>query len=221
MKASYTRILAGLGIIVLGALLLLDQLNIAGFNNLLANWWPLFVIGAGILVFLNDTKSYLWALLIIGFGVIAQLNALKAFDINPWQVFWPAVIIVVGLSIVFRRSDSVRRVDSSNTDSVTAILGGANHVNRSSDYKGGNITAIAGGVSLDLRKAVIKKEATLDIFSLMGGVELWVPENVVVKQKASVILGGIEDKNQGGEGKNAPVLYIAGDIIMAGVEIKS
>lgn len=221
MKTSYTRIFAGLGIVLLGGLLLLDTLNIQGFNNLLSTWWPLFVIGAGVMALLNDARSYLWALLLIGFGTVYQLNTLKVIDFNPWQVFWPAIIIVVGLSIIFRQTGDRSRVATGDSDDTSAILGGADHINKSDDYKGGRVTAVMGGVKLDLRKSVIKKEATIDIFSLMGGVELWIPENVVVKSKAAVILGGIENKAQSGEGKNAPVLYITGQVIMAGVEIKS
>jgi hypothetical protein len=36
-----------------------------------------------------------------------------------------------------------------------------------------------------------------------------------------VILGGIENKAQSAEAKDAPVLYITGEIVMSGVEIKS
>lgn len=220
MKTSYTRIFAGLGVVLLGGLLLLDSLNISGFDNVISTWWPLFVISAGVLVFLNDVRSYLWALLIVGFGVIYQLKNLGIVDFNPWQIFWPAVIIVVGLSIIFRHSGSRAKLTKQESDDVSAILGGIDHVNKADDYKGGKVTAVLGGVKIDLRKAVIKNEATLDVFALMGGVELIVPENVVVKSKAAVIMGGIENKAQVAAGKNAPTLYITGDIIMAGVEVK-
>ena len=221
MKTSYTRILAGLGVVLFGGLLLLDSLSINGFDNLIGTWWPLFVIGAGILIFLNDTKSYLWALLVTGLGVGYLLDNFKVVDFNPWQIFWPAVIIVVGLSILFRHSGTQQRLTKEKSDDVSAILGGIDHINKSTDYKGGKVTAVLGGVKLDLRKAVIKDEATLDVFSLMGGVELFVPENVVVKSKAAVIMGGIENKAQTTSSKNSPSLYITGDIIMAGVEVKS
>lgn len=221
MKTSYTRIFAGLGVVLLGGLLLLDSLNINGFDNVISTWWPLFVIGAGVLVFLNDVRSYLWALLIVGFGVIYQLKNLGIVDFNPWQIFWPAVIIVVGLSIIFRHSGGREKLTKQESDDVSAILGGIDHVNKADDYKGGKVTAVLGGVKIDLRKAVIKNEATLDVFALMGGVELIVPENVVVKSKAAVIMGGIENKAQVAAGKNAPTLYITGDIIMAGVEVKT
>lgn len=220
MKTSYTRIFAGLGVVLFGGLLLLDSLNINGFNGQLGTWWPLFVIGAGALVFLNDSKSYLWAILLIGFGGLSLLNKFEVVNVNPWQLFWPAIIIAVGLSIIFRQFGGSAKPTSGQNDDISAILGGASQVNTSADYKGGKITAILGGVELDLRKTVIKKDATIDIFGFMGGVELRVPENVVVKTKASAILGGIENKRQAAEVKNAPVLYITGQVIMAGIEIK-
>lgn len=220
MKPSYTRIFAGLGVILLGSLLLLDTLSIKGFDNLLGTWWPLFIIGAGVLALLNNPKNYLWAGLVIGFGAVYQLNTLGVATVNPWQLFWPAIIIVIGFSIIFRQPSSRARVSTSESDDVSAILGGANQTSKSEDYKGGKVTSIMGGVEIDLRKCVIKNEATLDIFALMGGVEIRVPENVVVKTKAVTILGGIENKSQPSETKHAPVLYLTGDVIMAGVEVK-
>lgn len=220
MKTSYTRVFTGLGIVLLGGLLLLDSLNINGFDHLVGTWWPLFVVGVGILVFLNDVKSYLWALLIVAFGVVYQLKNFNIIDFNPWQIFWPAVIIAVGLSIIFRQSSAHQKLTEQESDDVSAILGGVDHINKADDYKGGRVTAVMGGVKIDLRKAVIRDSATLDIFALMGGVELVVPEDVIVKSKAAVILGGIENKAQVVGGKKSPTLYITGQIVMAGVEVK-
>lgn len=220
MKTSYTRIFAGLGVVLFGGLLLLDSLNINGFNGQLGTWWPLFVMGAGVLVFLNDPKSYLWAILLVGFGGLALLDKLDVVDVNPWQLFWPAIIIAMGLSIIFRQFGGATKPTNGKNDDISAILGGASQANTSADYTGGKITSILGGVELDLRKTVIKKEATIDIFAFMGGVELRVPENVIVKTKAAAILGGIENKSLAADAKNAPVLYITGQVVMAGIEIK-
>jgi predicted membrane protein len=77
-----------------------------------------------------------------------------------------------------------------------------------------------GGVELDLSKATVAHEAVIDVFVLMGGLELRVPENVIVKSKAVCILGGVEDKTNPADAVKAPVIYLDGTVIMGGVEIK-
>lgn len=221
MKAQLSRIIMGLAIVSVGVGFLLGNLGILNFNELASAWWPLAVILGGILIFISDPKSYLWALLVLGLGVLWQLQKLGVTDVNPWQLFWPAVIILVGFSILMNRSAARLRVSKTEREDITAILGGSDQRNSSQDFKGSKVSAIMGGVKLDLRKAVIKKEATIEIFTFWGGVELLVPSNVIVKNKSSVILGGIEDKTEHDTTKDAPVLYITGDIIMAGVEVKN
>lgn len=204
----------------IGAGFLLDNANIIEFGELAAKWWPLLVVLAGLVMFINDTKSYLWALVVVGVGVLFQLRELDVVDVNPWQLFWPAVVIVVGISIIFSRSPG-HKVSKSERDDMTAILGGSEQQNTSNDFKGSKLTAVMGGAKLDLRKAKIKKEATVELFTFWGGIELVVPRNVIVRNQTSAILGGVEDKTDQELTKDAPVLYVIGDVIMAGVEIKN
>ena len=211
----------GLAIVSVGVGFLLGNLGILNFNELASTWWPLAVILGGVLIFISDPKSYLWALLVLGLGVLWQLQKLGITNVNPWQLFWPAVIILVGFSILMNRSAARLSVSKTEREDITAILGGSDQRNSSQDFKGSKVSAIMGGVKLDLRKAVIKKEATVEIFTFWGGVEIIVPPNVIVKNKSSVILGGIEDKTEHDTAKDAPILYITGDIIMAGVEVKN
>lgn len=220
MKATITRIVTGLAIIAVGAGFLLDNFNIIEFGKIAGDWWPLAVILTGILIFVNDARSYLWALIVVGAGVLFQLRELGFADINPWQFFWPVVIIAVGLSIVLRRGPHPQ-ISKTERDDLTAILGGTEQKNRSDDFKGSKLTAVMGGAKLDLRKATIKKEASIEVFTFWGGIEIIVPRDVIVRNQTSAILGGIEDKSEQEVGKNAPVLYITGDVIMAGVEIKN
>lgn len=220
MNAKLTRIITGLAIIAVGVGFLLDNLNVIEFGHIVRDWWPLAVIAAGVLVFMNDTKNYLWALLIIGIGVVFQIRELGLADINPWQLVFPVVIIAIGYSIA--AGQSVRnKVSKSERDDLTAILGGTDQKNTSEDFKGSKVTAVLGGVKLDLRKATIKHDAYIEVFSFWGGVELIVPRNVVVRNQTSAILGGVENKTDQDVTKGAPVLYVTGDVIMAGVEIKN
>ena len=220
MKSQIVRIVTGLVIVAVGVGFLLDSANVIEFGEFAATWWPLFVILAGLVMFINDTRSYLWAIVVTGVGVLFQLRELDVVDVDPWQLFWPAVVIVVGLSIVFSRSPG-HKVSKAERDDMTAILGGSEQMNTSTDFKGSKLTAVMGGTKLDLRKAKIKKEATVELFTFWGGIELIVPRNVIVRNQTSAILGGVEDKTDQDAAKDAPVLYVIGDVIMAGVEIKN
>jgi predicted membrane protein len=221
MKAQLSRFIMGLAIVAIGVGFLLGNFDILNFKDLAKDWWPLVVVLVGILIFINDIKNYLWALIVTGFGVLLELRQLGVADINPWQVFWPAVIILVGLSIIFNRAVGHHKISKSERDDLSAILGGHDQKNTSDDFKGSKLTAVMGGIKLDLRKATIKKEATIEIFSFWGGIELSVPDNVIVKNRISCIAGGVEDKTEQPKEKNAPILYITGDVMMAGVEIKN
>lgn len=221
MDKNITRFVTGIGIIAVGLGLLLGNLNVFNFGDFISTWWPLAIIIAGVLILINDSKNYIWALIVLVFGIALQLRELDIVTVSPWQFFWPLVIIAVGVSILVNRSGARQLVSREERDDIRAILGASEQKNQSTDFKGSKITAILGGVELDLRKAVIKHDATIEVFSLMGGVEIKIPRNVVVKNQTSAILGGVEDGTDQDLSKSAPTLYITGDVILAGVEIKS
>lgn len=218
---SLTRIITGLLIVTVGLSFLLTNINILPFSVAIGDWWPIFVIVGGILILLNDTKNYLWACLVIALGVVFQLNQLDVIDVNPWQLFWPAVIIVVGASIMMSHKVPHKKVAASEREDVTAVLSGSETKVQSKDFKASRVTAVCGGVTLDLREATIKKEATIDLFTLWGGIEIYVPKNVVVRNNTSAILGGVENNTAVDTNHDGPILHIVGDVVMAGVEIKN
>lgn len=221
MNAYISRLIIGIAVLAVGAALLLDALNIVNTSSLLSNWWPSLIILGGVAMLVSDTRNYLWALLVIIVGVATQLRVLGYADVNPWQVFWPLALIMIGLSIIFRRPTLSRRASETDSDDIVAILGGSDQKNMSDDFSGSKITAILGGTKLDLRKATIKKSATINLFALMGGVELVVPRGVIVKNRTNAILGGIENKTDQDITKDSPTLTITGDVILGGVEIKN
>lgn len=220
MKTEITRFITGLAIVAVGVALLLGNFDLLNFKALLHDWWPMFIVLGGVLILINNLRNYLWAIIVIGFGVLLEIRQLGIADVNPWQVIWPAVIILVGLSLIFNRAVGKHRVSKENREDLIAIMGGHDKKNASEDYKGSKITTVMGGVKLDLSRAIINKEATVEVFSFWGGVELIVPSNVIVKNQLSCIAGGVEDKSEH-PGKDAPVLHITGDVIMSGVEIKN
>jgi hypothetical protein len=141
--------------------------------------------------------------------------------VNIWQVLVPLALIIVGVSVATGRAVFPQTRIEESSDNVVAILGGSDHKNLSDDFRASKVTAILGGAKIDLRKATIKKEATIEILTLMGGIELVVPRSVIVENKTNAILGGVDNKTDQDITKNSPTLVVMGDVIMGGVEIKN
>ena len=222
MKLNNSRLMIGAVISIAGAVLLLNALTIVDTSWIIKNWWPLLVIVSGVAMLISDSKNYLWALIVITIGAFLQLRALGYYgNIDFWQVLWPIVIIGIGVSIATGRSAVPRPKTVTGGDEVVAILGGSDQKNMSEDFTGGKVTAILGGAKIDLRKATVKKAATIEVFALMGGVEIVVPRGVIVENRTNAILGGIENKTDQDVTKTSPTLTVVGDVIMGGVEIKN
>ncbi|MBL8159747.1 hypothetical protein JNJ66_04780 [Candidatus Saccharibacteria bacterium] len=223
MRNTTARTIIGIAIILLGIGTLLDGLEIFNFGDLVEQYWPTLLVIVGLVMLINSARNYIWAVVIIAVGVALQLRELDVLpDFNLWSLFWPTILIIIGVSVLTNRAGrATKHLSQEERDDVVALLGGAENKNKSGDYKGGKATAIMGGVKIDLRKAAIHKEATLEVVAIMGGVEIIVPETWVVRPALTPILGGVEDKTYSAGAKNAPVLHVVGDVIMAGVEIKN
>jgi predicted membrane protein len=130
--------------------------------------------------------------------------------------------------MIVRSSAHQRKIHSSPIESsdansyikAIAIMGGYRRMNNSQDFKGGELTAIMGGLEIDLREASIKGEAVIDIFALMGGVEMRVPEDWLVIIEGFPFMGGFEDKTRPPK-ESTKRLVIKGTAMMGGLEIKN
>ncbi|MEO5691285.1 MAG: DUF5668 domain-containing protein [Candidatus Saccharimonadales bacterium] len=215
---SLARLLAGAGVIGIGVLALLDNVNVYNFSALWETWWPVVLISVGIIMYIGNRKELTWAGIVTLAGVAFLLNNLNILNFNVFTLFWPIVIIVVGWSII--RQGYRKETVQSGDDNYFAMMSGSESRNTSKDYKGGKATAIMGGVDIDLRDAVIKKSATLEVFALMGGISVRVPRGWVVKSQTMVFLGGTENKADNETSPNSPTLTIVGNVMLGGVEIK-
>lgn len=217
-NTSISRLLVGGGVVLFGALALLGSLGIINFSQLVATYWPLaLILGGFILLIENRRENYLWSIVLLGGGLTALLNNLNIFDVNVWQLFWPIAIMAVGVTIIMQRA----RLSSNSSQNINAILSGFETKNNSKNYQSSRITAFMGGGTLDLRKATINKEATIDILAIMGGVELQVPEDWDVRVSVMPILGGVENKTSIKSKSNSPILNVVGTTVMGGIDIKN
>lgn len=219
---SLAQVCAGLLVIAVGIGLLLNGLNIINFKDFISQWWPLVPIAIGVIGFISNPRQWVWPLVFIGFGVALLLKQLGVIDVNIWGLVWPSIIILVGLSIIFQ-GDSWDKPTEITDDHTNAqvIFAGQNARNVSQHYKGGAISAVFGGIDLDLRDAKIVGDAKLSVFAAFGGADIKVPEGWLVKVSGLPVFGGWEDKTKKPADKNAPVLRINATCLFGGFSVQN
>ena len=200
MKKNFlVRAFFGVTIAVLGGVLLLKNLEIIRFDSWHLFWGTVWAVGlvlAGLTTIISSRKmlTRAWGLLLMATGVSIGLNSYGVIDISIWKIFWPVVLIAVGLMVVFSIGSGNRKKyekstrDSSDNEKVAIFYGEESRVK--GDYAGGSATAIFGGVELDLRQAKIKDGAVIDVFTFCGGVDISLPDDVIVQNDVRGISGG-------------------------------
>jgi len=226
---------AGLIVVALGAVLLGKQ-----FGLQIPEWvmsWPMFLIVIGLYIGVkHQFRKPSWIILCLIGSVFLLDNILGGISIA--QYFWPAIIIVAGLFMIFspRKKkwnneywqhwvDKKNEYESNGADYIDAvsIFGGIHKNIMSKDFKGGDILCIFGGSEINLSQAEIKGHSVLEIVNIFGGTKLIIPANWEIKPEMVAILGGIEDKRLQSTdiGDGQVVLVIKGTTIFGGIEIKS
>jgi hypothetical protein len=102
-----------------------------------------------------------------------------------------------------------------------AILSGARRKGRwvvPRNYVG---VAVMGGIELDLREAQFSEpEVTIHAYTLMGGIEITVPEDVDVDVSGIAFMGGFDHNASGPGVPGAPRVRVIGFALMGGVDVR-
>jgi predicted membrane protein len=90
-------------------------------------------------------------------------------------------------------------------------------------FRGADTTAFMGGCELDLRDALMStgELAVIDVFVIMGGVNIFVPPHWTVSQEVVPLMGGVHDKTRSVPSNPAQHLLVRGTVVMGGVEISN
>jgi len=227
MKKNFlVRAFFGVTIVALGGVLLLRNLEIIKFDSWNVFWgtvWAAGLVLAGLVTIVSSRKllTRAWGLLLMAAGVSIGLNAYGVIDVSIWKLFWPVVLIAVGLMMVFSIGSANRKraeEPGTNDNEKVAIFYGEESRVRG-DYTGGSATAIFGGVDLDLRQANIKDGAIIDVFTFCGGININLPDDVIVKNEVRGVLGGSDDKTMS-KPSAKKTIYLKGECVLGGLEIK-
>ena len=230
-------VVIGALIVIVGILLLLQNMNIPGIYDIW-RFWPVALIVLGLARLMEPWRptGLLWSAILIVVGAGFLINNLDIVHIEIGNFIWPLILIVFGISLLVRAMEN-RSIRASGDPAIPtskvgdlshfAIFGGGKRRVDSADFKGGDLFAFFGGVDLDLSRGCIippAGEAVIEANAIFGGVELRVPESWRVDIQGMGIFGGFEDKTLPPRDPlpdNAPRLVINGYAIFGGVSIKN
>lgn len=219
------RSFIGIILIALGAGFLLDQLDIISFTTLISIYWPVFIILIGANHTFTKGHSTSWGIVLILVGLFFLLRNLDLFPSDIGKYFWPVLLIVIGVVIIFGRPrhDGLARYKDDILNHFV-VFSGLEGKCVSKDFKGGSATVVFGGIDIDLRDANLSEEgAFLDLVAVFGGIDLKVPDNWKVIVKGTPIFGGWENKTRTPDnpGENQPTLNIKCLVMFGGMGVEN
>lgn len=241
----------GLVIIMAGLLMTAENLQWFEASRILKFWPIGVIIAGALKFAQSPSSSgriFGGLIVLVGMMLTAQHTFRWNIDVEDWWL--PAVLIGIGVLVIMRAQnppepkkpkraveDAARFPGSTSaseapfvpaaspagdsTVSEVAIWAGKQRKVTSSMFRRGDLTAVMGGIELDLRGAgTATGEAVIDLFVMWGGIEIWVPPDWSVSNEVGLLMAGAEDKSGGSQAARHR-LVVRGFAIMGGVEIKT
>ncbi len=224
---SKKSLMFGVLVILFGVALLLRNFGLLSEEQKAIIFsWKTILIAIGVMNLIG--KEFFSGLMFISIGMFFHLTHYYELPITVKNMFWPAVIIVVGLFIMtkhFRISHPCRFNTADEVSEYfedTSIFGGNNKFIKNNNFRGAKITAIFGGSKINLQQVQLSPEgATIDMTLIFGGCELIVPPDWNIHVDSQNIFGGTSDKRILSDIDLSKNLYIKGTCVFGGCEIKS
>jgi predicted membrane protein len=247
---SASRFIAGLIVIVVGILLLLGSTDVIDIDlGDIFIWIPsLFILLGVFLMVKNRFRQVGGPIFMIVVAAVIQIMVLDILDILR---FWPVILIVVGLVILIKSFGARRRRESAaggdtahqdTPDSVTvfgsaqkvapsdqdsvnfvSVMGSATERIISTEFKGGQATAVMGESKLDLRdSSVMENPAVLELSVVMGQMEIRVPREWNVRMDGvTTVMGESKDERMPSDSQTDQTdLEINGTVVMGSLKIE-
>jgi hypothetical protein len=225
LRQLLPRLILGFGIAAVGILFTLDNVGVVDAGFWLRGWPILLLLyGGGLLLTAGTTAEVvgggIW--MVVGGGLL--LDNLDLLRIHFWDL-WPLALVAVGTLLVVRglRPRMAATGDEGSYIHAFAFMSGVTRKSNSFTFEGGSLTAIMGGVEVDLRNArMVRDRAVLDCFAIWGGLDVRLPPGWVVSSRVLPIMGGFEDKTTPPAPEDTTgELVVTGWVNMGGIVIRN
>ncbi len=207
----------GFALIAIGTLLTTNALGLTTFNLFFEGWWTLFII-VPCSINLLFGKDKIGSIIGVLIGIILLLNAREILEFSQIREFIiPAIIIIVGLSFIFKSNKNNN--SNSTANDITTVFGEDNIKLTEVDDKKKSYTAIFGAMDIDLTKIQLEKDITINVTTLFGGIDVFVPKNINIKTNSTAIFGEVSNATSSNVNENTKTITINAVCIFGGIDI--
>ena len=192
-------------VIVAGVLFLLNGQGLIPRDvaNVLITWQMLLIVIGLFNLFSRQHRTMGIILLLIGGFFLADKNL--NINVSFWQVLWPTILIIIGVSILTSHLKKPRylygegKLPPTDTDADTidevSVFSGSEKTITSKNFRGGKITNIFGGSEINLMHSQLSEGRNeIEVMYIFGGSSIIVPSDWDVQVDVSTIFGGFSDK---------------------------
>ncbi|MDB6243155.1 LiaF-related protein [Lactobacillus amylovorus] len=230
MKAKWSRIFWGVGLIAAAVFLVIDQLHLLPFTiGFWAIFWTVVFVASLITSVIN--KNLYGTIFSIAFLVIVYAKPLHISALSPWTILLVAILVSAGISLIFRNSfkptiiingkkvnanwsdlinknfkaDNVITDNSFGVDSDNVVISGkmteASRYIHSQNLKTVTIDSSMGDVSVYLDDAkAAGDEVIMNINTSMCDVDVYIPSDWQVENNMQNSLSDVDIDHSKGTG---------------------
>jgi len=191
--------------------------------------WPMLLVVIGLVMTLGANEKTA-GIIVLAVGAFFMIPLLFRETFHMYNMFWPSIFIIVGIIFIVSRRKGFHSVSTKGVagddyiDYVNIFSGGERQI-ISQNFRGGKISAVFGGIELDLTKAALAPGVSeLELACVFGGATLIVPDEWYITIEVTPILGGFSDSRKLIPGRTIDTtkhLVIKGAVIFGGGEVKS
>lgn len=223
MRNRISNMLWGIFWIALGVTIAGNAFDWWDVSLFFPGWWTLFIIVPSCISIVSQGFGN-FSLVGLAVGILLLLNC-QGVIVGPAfrKLIIPMILVFIGFNIIlknlFHGSRNVKAIYS-NEDCKGVTFGSNRYIYPNKKYNGGELDAIFGGLTLDLRSAVIDEDVVITATAIFGGIDLYLPSNVKVKVNSTSFFGGASNKVRRQTHEQSPVIYVNATCMFGGVEIK-
>lgn len=228
-QKSINQTLFALFLLALGIVLLLINIGVISLEmkELFVVFYPFFLFVIGLILFISnllrkERKKYTFSLLLLLFSFLLILDRFEVIVFkfaDVWKL-WPILLILMALSLLFKKSKLQIDIDFSSKDPefsgsdqhekkiVSGLIGEVSYKDSNWALEPMMLNNSIGDYFLDLSKAFIpERETPIIINGSIADIKMIIPENIPVNITANSKIGDVRIFDIKGDTLNRTVFY--------------